>query len=373
MNYKACLILALVTLAGCSAMHSTADRTAKHTAPASNASSSNAAVASAPRASAEKAPGIPDSPAASGSAAEPKQAMFEDQSDMGSAGMESGSTDSDTSQANGADVAPETDATVEDKPVVKPSVTPSQKAQQLKMPATTANSPSEPEPVSKPTPARTKAVAKPKPAQTKAAAKPRAKPQPKPAQLAITGSLQLAVSGGQQKSSADYTNTVIYFVPDKGHARPRPGQFTVYTSHRDFSPAWLVVPLGSKVTFTNLDSVQHNVFSVSPGSQFDLGYQSANQSITHSFDRAGLVLLSCHVHRAMRGDILVVPSRYATAARSNGRFSLSDVPNVAGTLYFWNPRSQRSSSMKVQPPFASIQQKIVLSRPSVATKIGIGK
>lgn len=358
MNYKTCLILALVALTGCSTMHSTTDHTGQPPAPAASSSPSNA-TATPTKVDHDAQDGADDS-INHDVAVKAQQPKPKDQSGMGMASKnEPEKADADSGSEGTAGTAPQAGTKVEAESMPEPSVTVAKEAQQVEKSATTANSPIRPEPVAKATP--------------KPRAKPQPKPAPKPAQLAITGSLQLAASAGQQTSSADYTNTVIYFVPDHGSARPKPGTFTVYTSHRDFSPSWLVVPLGSKVTFTNLDTVKHNVFSVTPGSRFDLGYQSANQSITHSFTRAGLVLLSCHVHRAMRGDILVVPSRYATTARSNGRFAIRNVPDVAGTLYFWNPRSRRSSSSKVQPPFASIRQKIAVSKPSVASKIGIGK
>lgn len=205
-------------------------------------------------------------------------------------------------------------------------------------------------------------------------AMPTRKPKPAPAanRVALAGIVQLRGAAGQNVRAEDFGQTVVYFVPDRRRARPQPGTFTIYTHHRDFNPEWLVVPLGSTVTFTNLDTVKHNVFSVSPGNQFNLGYQSSQSSVNHRFDQPGLVLLSCNVHRAMRGDILVVPSRFAGTVRRDGSFRLAGVPNVAGTLYFWSPRA-RSTSMRVKPPFDKISTRLSLTRPALTVKIGISR
>ncbi len=187
----------------------------------------------------------------------------------------------------------------------------------------------------------------------------------------LEGSIELTGTAGLQVTAGDYRHTVVYFVPDKGPYRPRPVKATIYTHNRDFDPAWLAVPVGSTVTFTNLDQVTHNVFSVTPGASFDLGYQSAQQSETHQMDQAGMVLISCHVHRYMKGNILVVPSRYATVASSKGHFRLRHVPDVSGTLYFWNPRGM-PGSQHITMPSSRIQQRLRITLPAVKSTIDLG-
>lgn len=191
------------------------------------------------------------------------------------------------------------------------------------------------------------------------------------ATFVLHGTLQLTATGGQAVQASDDRNSVIYFVPDSGDYRPRPERATIYTHHRDFDPDWLAVPVGSTVTFTNLDQVTHNVFSVTPGSSFDLGYQSSQKSISHRFGHGGMVLISCHVHRYMRGDILVVPSRYATRAGGDGRFVLRGLPPVPGVLYVWNPRAT-PVTRKLSPPFSDVHVRLQIAQPAVKTRIALG-
>ncbi|MGP1666368.1 MAG: cupredoxin domain-containing protein [Rhodanobacter sp.] len=186
--------------------------------------------------------------------------------------------------------------------------------------------------------------------------------------------MELAASRGQQVDAGEQADTLVYFVPDKGAIRPKPGHYTVYTNHRDFSPEAMAVPLGSTVTFVNLDDVRHNVFSVTPGTSFDLGYQGSGEKADHAFARAGIVLVSCNVHHSMELDILVVPSAYMVKVGADGSFTLAGLPAGPGTLHFWNPRAQPVSQKLILPTDASLSQRITVTRPRLTTALnGAGK
>lgn len=221
------------------------------------------------------------------------------------------------------------------------------------------------------TPARTKPArttpAGIKPAQNSA---PKAKPAPNPATnvAAINGRVSLSGGRGQQIDAGDVRDTVVYFVPDSRRARPAAGRYNVYTHNRDFSPAAMVVAVGSTVEFTNLDEIRHNVFSVTPGSSFDLGYQGNGDSGTVTFDKPGVVLAGCNVHRGMHAEVLVLGSRYATRVDANGGYKLNKVPAVPGTLYFWHPRAQLGHQ-QIRPPFSPSTQKLIAIKPAVPVEI----
>ena len=187
-----------------------------------------------------------------------------------------------------------------------------------------------------------------------------------PVRAQIIGHVILTAGRGQQVEPGDQADTRVYYVPASGGARPQPGQFNVYTHNRDFSPEALAVPLGSTVTFVNLDDVRHNVFSVTPGSAFDLGYQASGQKVSHVFDHAGIVLVSCNVHRSMELDVLVVPSPYSTKVAADGSFTLRGLPPGAGTLHFWNPRAQPVSQAVTLPLASVIKQTLQVTKPQMS-------
>lgn len=188
----------------------------------------------------------------------------------------------------------------------------------------------------------------------------------------LSGRVSLVGSRGQQVAAGEQADTLVYYVPSKPSGRTRPGQFTVYTHNRDFSPEAIAVPLGSTVTFVNLDDVRHNVFSVTPGASFNLGYQASGEKASHAFGHAGVVLVSCNVHRSMELDMLVVPTPYAAKVAADGSFTLSGLPAGSGKLFFWNPRSQLTSQQLTLPMNDAIRQKLVASKPHMDTQIHTG-
>ena len=187
-------------------------------------------------------------------------------------------------------------------------------------------------------------------------------PAPPLALAQISGHVNLTAGRGQQVEPGDQDHTLVYYVPASGGARVRPGQFNVYTHNRDFSPEALAVPLGSTVTFVNLDDVRHNVFSVTPGSGFDLGYQASGQKVSHVFSHAGIVLVSCNVHRSMELDVLVVPSPYSAKVAADGSFTLRGLPSGPGTLHFWNPRAQPVSQALTLPFGGAVKQTLQVTK-----------
>ena len=189
-----------------------------------------------------------------------------------------------------------------------------------------------------------------------------------PASADLAGRIEVVGKHGQTVSASDLTNTLIYFVPASGKPKAPAGTYTVYTVNRDFKPEAMAVPLGSTVKFVNLDQIRHNVFSVTPGAAFDLGFQAAGQTAMHRFDGAGLMLISCNVHRSMELDLLVVPSPYRTTASADGNFSLHALPPGPGTLYVWNPRGELQKR-SVTAPVGDLQERVVISKPAIVADI----
>jgi plastocyanin len=190
-----------------------------------------------------------------------------------------------------------------------------------------------------------------------------------PASVQISGQVDLLAARGQQVVGGERADTVVYFVPAHGAARARGGHYTIYTSHRDFSPQAMVVPQGSTVTFVNLDDVRHNVFSVTPGAAFDLGYQGSGEKASHVFSRAGIILVSCNVHHAMELDMLVLPTPYAAKVAADGHFTLSGLPVGTGTLHFWNPRAAPASQTVTLPMADALRQKLLAVKPRMTTQL----
>lgn len=157
----------------------------------------------------------------------------------------------------------------------------------------------------------------------------------------------------------------MYFLPRSGGAKPKPGRFSIATHSKGFKPALSVVPVGSTVRFPNTDEVLHSVFSMTPGSAFDLGTYAPGESRSVKLSKAGLVVVNCNVHNNMRAYVLVLSTPYYTRPNADGRFVLDDLPPGPGTLVFWHPRARAQSQAITKPLTQPVARTLVASRPSL--------
>jgi plastocyanin len=224
----------------------------------------------------------------------------------------------------------------------------------------------EPTPVPAPIPAPAPA---PKPTPTAAPAQtptPAAEAATTPATRGtLSGRIELASSGRTKVEPRDLGGTLVYFVPDQGNVRAKPGRYTIYTQGKAFDPPLLVIPQGSTVSFPNNDPVRHNVFSATPGSSFDLGFYGEGEAREHVFDQPGLVVVNCNVHHVMQAQVMVLPTAFQSVVDAQGRYQLKDLPIGRGTLYVWNPRANPLSQSIAVTKRGTVDRKLVLTKPRV--------
>jgi plastocyanin len=105
---------------------------------------------------------------------------------------------------------------------------------------------------------------------------------------------------------------------------------------RRFTPDLVVVPVGSSVSFPNMDPIFHNIFSLSKPKEFDLGSYNKGDSRSVTFTKPGVVYVYCHLHPNMAATIVVTPSRYFVRADPSGQFRIPNVPPGQYTLVAWH-------------------------------------
>lgn len=122
------------------------------------------------------------------------------------------------------------------------------------------------------------------------------------------------------------------------------GKFTIEQVRKQFTPPWAVVQRGKTIQFPNLDNIYHNVFSLSPGNNFDLGlYAAGGTSRSHTFMEAGVVDVHCNIHPQMSASVLVVPNKHFAKVGAGGSFELTGVPSGRRKIAAWSPGSKVSS------------------------------
>ena len=74
-----------------------------------------------------------------------------------------------------------------------------------------------------------------------------------------------------------------------------------------FSVPQVTLRAGDRIVFKNEDSVSHNVFSRSPGSEFEVKAQLPGQESPVSFAKPGEAEVRCAIHPAMKLHVTVTP------------------------------------------------------------------
>jgi plastocyanin len=135
----------------------------------------------------------------------------------------------------------------------------------------------------------------------------------------------------------------------KRPAAPAPIQTEIQQQKQQFIPRVSVIPLGSKVTFSNHDSYDHHVrglpagvsgMNPSPDSGFTLrlpGTESNKPAATavETLTQAGPMQLGCHLHASMRGAIYVSDSPWVVKTDAEGKATIANLPEGAAQLRLW--------------------------------------
>jgi len=117
-----------------------------------------------------------------------------------------------------------------------------------------------------------------------------------------------------------------------------------------FAPHVLAVPIGTMVTFRNVEEekrIYHDVFSLSPAGKFDTGLYEAPGEKTHVFDQAGVIQLLCNIHAKMNGYIDVVDTPWFAQADASGNFRISGVPPGDYDVEVWHESAARATKQRV--------------------------
>jgi plastocyanin len=166
-----------------------------------------------------------------------------------------------------------------------------------------------------------------------------AAPAPAPASSppgVIAGSLSLVrLSVGSAVKGFD--ETLVYLDDAPPAAAGSAGPFVMAQEKKAFTPRLLVVPNGARVDFPNRDVFFHNVFSVTPGSTFDLGLYKSGGSKSVVFATPGIVSVYCNIHPQMSAWVAVMANALWARPAADGSFVLAGVPAGKWHAVAWFP------------------------------------
>jgi len=122
-----------------------------------------------------------------------------------------------------------------------------------------------------------------------------------------------------------------------------PAAATLASKEKRFDPHVVVVPRRSSVVFPNLDKIFHNVFSRTPGSEFDLGLYRGGKSREFQFATPGLVRIYCNIHSEMAAYVMVLDGAAFALTDGEGRFRIAGLPEGRREVRVWHERAGESS------------------------------
>jgi plastocyanin len=87
-------------------------------------------------------------------------------------------------------------------------------------------------------------------------------------------------------------------------AQTHPAADTKVEIHNfSFLPATVTVPVGTRVIWTNMDEIQHNI--VTPDKAIKSKLLDTKETFTYTFTKAGTYSYICTLHPRMKGTIVV--------------------------------------------------------------------
>jgi plastocyanin len=144
------------------------------------------------------------------------------------------------------------------------------------------------------------------------------------------------------RDRGDRSGAVVYLT---GFTQPGLSEpATLGQRNERFEPKLLPIVAGQSVAFPNFDRIYHNVFSVSPIKNFDLGqYRSTDPPRSVVFESPGLVPIFCNIHPHMISYVVVLENPAFSLTAADGSFEITGAPPGPVTVNAWIPGATRVS------------------------------
>ncbi|MCS7210202.1 MAG: carboxypeptidase regulatory-like domain-containing protein [Chloroherpetonaceae bacterium] len=148
----------------------------------------------------------------------------------------------------------------------------------------------------------------------------------------------------EPKSSSPFEDVVVSAHPlsFKPELKPLTRDRTIDQRGATFIPRVLPVTQGTVVQFINNDPFYHNVFSLTPGNEFNIGRRMTGEVVgkkigERKIEGLGEVKIFCDIHTQMSAVILSLDTPYFTKPDANGRYELKNLPEGRYEIRVYHP------------------------------------
>ena len=154
------------------------------------------------------------------------------------------------------------------------------------------------------------------------------------------GSLVGTVTWGPQRLN----NVVVYIEKVEGTFRPPEEAAVMDQKNLTFVPHVLPILIGTTVDFVNGDGVLHNLHAfLGRETLFNVAMPKFLKKKSMAFQREGVVLLLCDVHKEMSAYIVVLQNPFFAVTNERGEFVIKDIPPGSYTLRTWHEKLKPQS------------------------------
>ena len=153
--------------------------------------------------------------------------------------------------------------------------------------------------------------------------------------VAMAASLVLQVI---DEHGAAVENAAVALKPVGTAAPFKPAKAEIVQQGKRFIPLMTAVPTGTSISFPNLDTVRHHVYSFSPAKPFELKLYIGTPAAPVVFDKPGVVVMGCNIHDPMVAYVVVSDTPWVGVSDAAGQVRIDGAPAGEYELEYWHPR-----------------------------------
>lgn len=133
---------------------------------------------------------------------------------------------------------------------------------------------------------------------------------------------------------------VVVYLEDIASGKPIKKEEIVLEQIKcEFKPRILAIPVGSKLTIINKDTVTHEANGIfNFATIFQLAQPKQGMKDTIELKQPGIVSITCNIHGWMKAFAFVVDNPYYAISDKNGNFKISDIPPGTYKLKLWHEK-----------------------------------
>jgi plastocyanin len=137
---------------------------------------------------------------------------------------------------------------------------------------------------------------------------------------------------------SSFIDIIVSAHPVQPDSLPKPkNPVTIIQVNAEFVPRVVAVTPGTQVRFINRDKFFHNVFSITPGSRFNIGRKPTGVTVGRTIYKLGETKIFCDIHAQMNATIICLDTPYFTRVGPDGKFRLTGLPEGTYDIQIYHP------------------------------------